>query len=141
MKLLYFVSVLFLSSWATAQETPTSIEEVTIEKVSASDASYDLLGRWHVNIAYFINDGVKSEGSEPIVETTWIFHQNGDLTIQTNNKMEATYKLEGDKLDVTFYGTVLKYTIKEYSGTNMVLQSTILETEEKSMYSISEFSR
>ena len=111
----------------------------TPNSVGQSKAS--AIGEWNVDMVYFINDGVKGDGSAPLVTTTWTFRENGTLSIKTNQEMKGLYSQDDTKLKIFILGSETIYKIVEFSEKSMVIQGTIVETESMSMLTLMEMSR
>ena len=106
-----------------------------------TDGLYDVKGKWNVEMTYFINNGKKGEGSEPLITTTWMFGENGVYKATTNFDMKGTYTQDGKTLKVNALGLETDYIILEMDKNSMTLQSAIIETESLSMLTVTEFTR
>ena len=111
-------------------ESSVPAEMVSGETASAGD---ELIGDWNVDSSVFINDGVRGEASPPIVTTTWTFGENGDYKVVQSIVITGTYKLVDKELIINSMSVENHHEIVEMTADNLVLSSTIIETEESSM--------
>lgn len=100
-----------------------------------------IAGEWKVEIAYFINNGVKDEGSPPLVNTIWSFDKTGSLKVTTSMEINGSFTQKNDTLIVNLLGQQTIYTIMNLSENSLTLQLTIIETESTSMKVLTEFSK
>ena len=128
MKSILYCTFFFIAFSGLSQEDEEErIVEMAIEELI--DKRDPILGLWHVDTIYFFNNGIRNEGSTPLVLTKWKFLKEGSLVIENTMRMSCTYITEDAKLTIDMYGTPMEYTIIELSNKTMRLWSESTRSE------------
>jgi len=110
-------------------------ESVTDETTSvAEEKPMDIiLGKWSMDSSAFINSGVRTEATPPIMPTTWTFTEDGTYKVENSMTMPGTFSRTDDSLFIVLMGVPNDYEILLLDDTYLQLRSTIFETDSASM--------
>jgi len=92
-----------------------------------------ILGQWNMDSSVFINDGVRSTVSAPLLPTTWTFAEDGSYKVENSMAMPGTFSNTNDSLFVILMNVPNAYEILLLNDNKLQLRSTITETETMSM--------
>lgn len=127
------VAIILFFSFFSSCKNSEAPKETPLPEISREEPLDLFVGNWNMDSSVFISNGERGEVSAPLMPTTWIFEKSGAYTVQNSVQMPGTYSHVGDSLFVVLMGVPNEYEILTINETNLLLRSTIIETETSSM--------
>jgi hypothetical protein len=100
-----------------------------------------LIGKWQVDSSGFINDGIQKPMEAPLADSFWEFTKDGKLVISGNVSFTSDCEVVDSAFSVTMMGVENIFRIQSVTEKELVLVSTIMDTKEMKMESISRLKR
>jgi hypothetical protein len=151
MKSLFLATIFLamLSCNSAPEESNASITKKMLENypeahvptAPAGATSALLIGKWQVDSAGFINDGVQKPLEAPLADSFWEFTKDGKLIISGNISHTANINIVNNTFTIHMMGVDCDYHIKSVDENSLVLVSVIVDTKEMKMETISKFKR
>jgi hypothetical protein len=96
-----------------------------------------LVGKWQVDSAGFIDNGIQKPMDAPLADAFWEFTPDGKLIVSGNASFSCDINVVNNTFKMKMGGIEMEYRIKTLTENSLVLMSTIVDTKELKMESVS----
>jgi hypothetical protein len=107
----------------------------------SSENPHLLIGKWRVDSAGFIDNGVRKPLDVPLANTFWEFTPDNKVSISGSVSLTMDCNVVDNSFKMNMMGVESTYRIITLTENQLVLMSTIMDTKDLKMESISKFSK
>lgn len=133
--LVYLLPALIGCSGDHSEDTTSIVSE------KSEDVVDKIHGIWQLDSSAFVDQTGFGAYSDPLMPTTWSFLHDGSYQVKNSVTMHGSFDHQGDSLFVVLMDVPNEYAIHTLNETQLVLETSIIETDSTSMKTVAYLTR